>query len=236
MKTFLAAVTLLVACHHNIPAPDAALVDSAAVVDAVVNVDANADAALPSASRSSSSTLTMTNATAADTVVYFAFGADSAITSWSFCPTTSRLNCQFPLKAKSTQVLPLAGKYLNATVGFGAAVACGTTKGELNLNNPTWYDIADVSLVDGYSNKIEIDIGTVKLGPPLGASGNEKVYGLFPLGCDICVARQSPPCGMKPGKAGCKTGPDQYHPDVICQWQGATKGGGSAVKVLYLGK
>lgn len=186
------------------------------------------------------STVEISNDTASDTVVYFAFGADSAITSWSFCPTTSRLNCQFPLKAHTKQNLPLAGAYLNATFSFGAAVTCGSTKGELNLNNPKWYDIADVSLVDGYSNKIAISItgahGTVtKLGPPLGRNGNQKVFGLFPLGCDICVARKNPPCGMTPGKSGCKAGPDQYHPNVPCQFQGSTMGGGSTVRVSFQG-
>jgi hypothetical protein len=107
----------------------------------------------------------------------------------------------------------------------------------LNVNNPKWYDTLDVSLVDGYSNQIEIDAatskGTVKLGPPKGATGNEKVLGVFPNGCDICVARQNPPCGMKPGKDGCKKGPDQYHPDVLCQWQGLKMGGGETIQVLY---
>ena len=129
----------------------------------------------------------------------------------------------------------LGGKYLNATIGFGGTVMCGTTKAELNLNNPKWYDVADVSLVDGFSTKIEISVkgrdGLKKLGPPLGKEGNEKVFGLFPLGCDICTARQSPPCGMKPGKDGCKSG-TQYKPDVPCQYQGPVMGGGSAYKVI----
>jgi hypothetical protein len=180
------------------------------------------------------STLSVTNSTKIATVVYFAFGADSAITSWPVCPTTSRLNCQMPLPAGATVPLPLGGKYLNATFSFGAPVSCGSTKGELNLNNPKWYDIADVSLVDGYSNKIEIDIGAVKLGPPKGKTGNSKVYGLFPLGCDICTARQHPPCGMTPGKGDCKAG-TQYKPAVICQWQGSVKGGGSGVRAYFKG-
>ena len=164
------------------------------------------DAAVPPPTPSAapagvSSTVTVENTTAVDTVVYMAFGADSAITSWPFCPITTRLNCKFPLKAHAKQPLPLAGKYLNVTISFGAPVTCNTTKAELNLNNPKWFDIADVSLVDGYNGKIEIDVGAVKLGPPVGKEGNEKVFGLFPLGCEICVARQKPPCGMTPGKA-----------------------------------
>ncbi len=177
------------------------------------------------------STLSIANSTKAMAMVYIAFGADSIITSWPACPTTSRLNCQMPLSAGVTAPMPLNGKYLNATISFNAPVTCNTTKAELNLNNPKWYDIADVSLVDGYSNNIEIDVGSTRLGPPNGKEDNEKVLGLFPLGCDICTARQNPPCGMSPGRSGCKAG-TQYKPNVICQWQGSVKGGGTAVKVL----
>ena len=185
----------------------------------------------------SKSVMVIQNATETDTNVYVAFGADSVVlpSAWSFCTATSKLNCNFPLAAGAAQTTLLGGKYLNATVGFGGAIMCGTTKAELNLNNPKWYDIADVSLVDGFSNKIEIEVkgrdGLKKLGPPLGKTGNEAVFGLFPLGCDICTARQSPPCGMKPGKDGCKAG-TQYKPDVPCQYQGPVMGGGSAYKVI----
>jgi hypothetical protein len=181
------------------------------------------------------STLDMTNSTKADTVVYFAFGADSAITSWSFCPITARLNCQFTLKAGTTKHLPLGGQYLNATISFGAPVTCNTTKAELNINNPNWYDISDVSLVDGYDNKIMIMAGGKRISIA-GPTGNEKAFGVYPMGCDICVARQSPPCGMSPGKDGCKAGPDQYHPKVPCQWQGTVMGGGTAMRIYFQGK
>ena len=187
------------------------------------------------------STVVVKNKTASPVTVYVSFGADSVVlpAAWaSFCPSTARLNCQFPLAASGSQGLPLAGKYLNATISFGAPVGCGTTKAELNLNNPKWYDITDISLVDGYSNKVAIDVmdvsGARTLGPPKGASGNEKVYGLYPLNCDICTARQSPPCGASPGQSGCKAG-SQYNPQPPCQNQGATMGGGSVVVVRYLG-
>lgn len=189
----------------------------------------------PLTSKAGGSTLTVTNSTEADTTAYFAFGADSVVlpTDWSFCAATGKLNCSFTLKKGETKELPLQGKYLNATVSFGAPASCGSTKGELNLNNPKWYDIGDVSLVDGFSNKIALDMGGTKLGPPAGATGNEKAYGVYPLGCDICVARQSPPCGMAPGKDGCKGG-DQYHPDVPCQHQGTVMGGGTKVTVTLV--
>ena len=161
------------------------------------------------------------------TTVYVSFGADSKITAadWLFCEGTG-LTCSFPLAAKTTDQLPNpTGAYLNATFSFDAPVGCGVTKAEVNVNNPSWYDILDVSLVDGYSNSIEITSGSTTLGPVTGETGNEKVYGVYPYGCDICVERQNPPCGIAKGKQGCQTG-TQYDPDVPCQWQGTTKGGG----------
>lgn len=174
------------------------------------------------------SSFSVVNRTDAGTTVYVSFGSDVGDagvgpTTWPVCTKTGPLNCTFPIAAGATQDLPTGGKYLNATFSFGAPVACNVTKAEINMNNPAWSnDTADVSLVDGYSNKVEVDVagGTKKLGPPNGAQGNEKVDGLFPTGCDICVARQNPPCGFSPGKAGCKGG-TQYKPDVPCQWSGA---------------
>ena len=186
------------------------------------------------------SRVSLVNATTTATRVYFAFGADSVVrpAAWSFCEHKTELTCDFVLKGSETRALPLGGKYLNTTLAFGAPVNCGSTKAELNANNPKWYDVADVSLVDGYSNKVAIDLsdgGSVtRLGPPNGASGNEKVVGVFPLGCDVCTARLNPPCGMTPGTDGCKAG-TQYKPDVPCQVQGSAKGGGSTVVVTYSG-
>lgn len=175
------------------------------------------------------------------TTVYVAFGSDSkvGVADWPFC-TGSGLTCTFPLTATTSQPLPTKGAYLNATLSFGSAVTCGVTKAEINVNNPAWYDTYDVSLVDGYSNNVGIQYtpptaadagGSVQLGPVLGATGNEQVLGVFPLGCDVCVARQSPPCGMSKGTDGCKTG-SQYNPSVACQYQGAVKGGGGSAEIV----
>ena len=188
--------------------------------------------------------LTVTN-TQADTVtVYVSFGSDSKVVTedWPFC-SGDHLSCSFDLPGNTTKSMPNpSGKYVNATFAFGNPVGCGSTKAEVNLNNPNWYDISDVSLVDGYSNKIQVDIladaqkdSAQTLGPPAGQTGNEKVFGLYPYGCDICVDRQAPPCGIPTGKSGCKDG-TQYDPDVPCQWQGTTKGGGGhVIDVKYMG-
>ena len=174
-------------------------------------------------------------------MAYVAFGADSAVlpTAWPFCTPTAKLNCQFPMPGQSLQVLPLEGNYLNATISFGAPVGCGSTKAELNVNNPNWYDTLDVSLVDGYSNNVLIEVVDngqpgIVLGPPRGKTGNEKVLGVFPYGCDCCVERKNPPCGIPTGRDGCKSG-SQYDPDVPCQWQGSVKGGASVAKVVLVG-
>ena len=184
--------------------------------------------------------LTVHNAKTTATTVYVAFGSDSVVgvADWSFC-TGSGLNCNFSVAAGTSKPLPNPNNaYVNATFSFDHAVGCGVTKAEVNVNNPDWYDTLDVSLVDGYSNKIEISVTPTKkpqviLGPPAGETGNEKVLGLFPFGCDICVERQNPPCGISKGKTGCKAG-TQYDPDVPCQWQGPYKGGGGYATITLM--
>ena len=172
---------------------------------------------------------------------YVTFGADSKIKAndWkSFCTPSAALACSFMLTGSQALPNPRSA-YLNMTVAFGTPVGCNATKAEVNVNNPSWYDTLDVSLVDGYSNKIEIDYtppgapAPTKLGPPNGQTDNEKVLGVYPYGCDICVARQNPPCGISKGTDGCKSG-TQYKPDVACQYQGAVKGGGGTVNVTLL--
>jgi hypothetical protein len=185
--------------------------------------------------------VTLTNQSS-PTTAYISFGADSKIQAdtWSsFCNVTSNLTCNFAIA--SSQALPNPeGIYLNMTVAFGAPVGCNATKAEVNVNNPNWYDTYDVSLVDGYSNNIEInytavnsDAGVVVLGPPAGKDGNENVLGVFPYGCDICVDRQNPPCGIAKGSSGCKSG-SQYKPDVACQYQGGVYGGGGSIDVILV--
>lgn len=207
--------------HHAAPAPaPPAIVDTGAL-------DAAADAP------PTTTTVTVSNGTVSPTTVFVSFGSDSVVTSWPFCTQLSKLSCQFPLKAHEKLELPLGGKYLNATFSFNAAVTCGVTKAELNVNNPQWYDIADVSLVDGFSNFVMVVANGTKLGPPHGKDQNEKVFGVFPLGCDTCTARTSPPCDFPTGSKGCKSG-TQYKPDVPCQYQGPRKGGGGTMDILLL--
>lgn len=184
-------------------------------------------------------TLELANQTKAATVAYLAFGADSVIQAANLkplCTVDSTLNAHCALAAGVTLPLPLSGQYTNVTVSFGKAVSCGTTKGEVNLNNQNWYNIIDVSLVDGFSNEIQITYQAATktvIGPTMRADGNENMPGVFPLHCDICVARQKPTCGSTPGRDGCKAG-TQYDPHPPCQWQAPTRNDGASVTVALV--
>ncbi len=164
------------------------------------------------------------NALSVPTTAYVAFGADSAVgvKDWSFCAPSGDLTCSFALAPNEERDLPNGGRYANFTLSFGAAVGCGSTKAEVNVNNPAWtMDTLDVSLVDGFNVKLKISApGTEPIGPPAGPTGNERAFGIYPLDCDVCVARKNPPCRVKAcegAACGCKAGPDPFHPHVPCQ-------------------
>lgn len=181
----------------------------------------------------STTPLSIVNLSKKSSTVYVAFGADSSVqsSSWSFCNGSSALNCSFDLPPNIPLDLPTNGAYLNATFSFGSPVVCGVTKAEVNLNNPNWYDIVDISLVDGYSHSISINIDGTTIAPNTPDAGNAETFGVYPEGCDLCVARSNlTPCGMTPGSVGCKAG-SQYAPAVPCQYQGTVMGGGSTVVI-----
>lgn len=181
-------------------------------------------------------TVTVENATQKTTTVYVTFGSDSVVlpASWTFCAAPlSTFSCTFPLAPKAKQPLPAAGKYLNVTISFDAPATCGNTKAEVNVNNPNWYDVTDVSLVDGFSNFILIDANGTKL-VTHGKSQNQKAFGVYPLGCDGCTTRVAPPCGFPSGPSSECKGGTQYKPDVPCQYQGPNKGGGGTIVVALI--
>jgi hypothetical protein len=181
--------------------------------------------------------VTVTNGTKKATTVYASFGADSGVKAddWkAFCTITAPLNCNFKLDADKAQELP-ADSHLNVTLSFDGQ-GCGATKAEVNVNNPKWYDVVDISLVDGFSNAPAIKYtpptgAFTLLGPPTGKDTDALLLGVYPTGCDICTARENPPCGQAPGGTGCKAG-TQYDPTPPCQFQGPVKGGGGSVEVI----
>ena len=171
----------------------------------------------------------ITNKQSAPARVYINFAADSVLkpTDLPFCEATGPLSCQFTLAANSSRDIsnPQA-KYLNMAFSFNAAVTCGSTKAEVLVNNPKWFDILDVSVVDGFNEKIQMNL------TPAGGKVTQKVFGVFPYGCTICAGIKDAPCGDA-GKGECKLGTESK-PDVLCQCQMNEPNG--LVEVLLLPK
>ena len=167
----------------------------------------------------------ITNQQGTPAEVYINFAADSVLkpTDLPFCKVTGPLNCHFTLAARSSQDVPNPqGKYLNMALAFNAEVTCGSTKAEVLVNNPSWFDVLDVSVVDGFNEKIQINLTPTggqltQLGPPVGKLGNQKVFGVFPYACTICAGIKNAPCGDG-GPGECKLGTESK-PDVLCQYQ-----------------
>lgn len=157
--------------------------------------------------------------------------------------TTSNLNCGFDLGPHQSVEIPNPNfKMLSMALAFNKLVTCGATKAELTVN-VQGDDVFDVSVVDGFNEKIVMTFDPdragskqVKLGPPCGLAGNERVYGVFPYGCDICAGRLTPPkaCGpYPPGNSGCKSGTENK-PGVICQYPLNNPGEDRGVLTVYL--
>ena len=172
-----------------------------------------------------SKTVRLTNQQNAPAEVYINFAPDSVLkpSDLPYCKVTGPLNCQFTLAAHASQEVPNPGnKYLNMAVAFNAPVSCGSTKAEVVANNPNWYDVLDVSVVDGFNERIQMNVTPTggkmtQLGPPVGKLGNQKVFGVFPYGCTICAGIKNEPCGDA-GAGECKAG-SESKPDVLCQYQ-----------------
>lgn len=161
--------------------------------------------------------------------VFINFGADSKINVSNlggFCDSQSiaPLNCHHTLAANNSEELPNPDfKYVNLALAFNHVVDCGATKAEVIANNPNWYDIMDVSVVDGFNNKIEIDATephkpSVILGPPAGMTGNQTLFGVYPYECTICADLGAQPCQMNGNKAECHAGTES-NPIPPCQYQ-----------------
>ena len=170
-------------------------------------------------------TVRITNRQGTQAQVYINFAADSVLkpTDVPFCKVTG--STQLRVYARREQFADIPNpqaKYLNMALSFNAQVTCGSTKAEVLVNNPNWFDILDVSVVDGFNEKIQINLtptggSTTQLGPPVGKLGNQKVFGVFPYGCTICAGIKNAPCGDA-GGGECKSG-SESKPDVLCQYQ-----------------
>lgn len=190
----------------------------------------------------------MSNLTDASAQVNISVGSDSVVlpSTWDFCHVDAGLMCSFKLAAGISRALPTGGQYLNASIAFNSPVGCsgpsgGPTIAEFTANNLNGYGTADVSLVNGWNAKVEILVDGQTLGPAKWQH-NENVSGVFPYGCDICVARQNPPCGIpacgsspNDGGQGCGCKPGgQYNPMVPCQITYQKADAGSLLNVALL--
>jgi hypothetical protein len=145
-------------------------------------------------------TVRITNRQGTQAQVYINFAADSVLkpTDVPFCKVTGSLNCEFTLAANSSRDIPNPqAKYLNMALAFNAPVTCGSTKAEVLVNNPNWFDVLDVSVVDGFNEKIQINLtptggSMTQLGPPVGKLGNQKVFGVFPTAALFARALRTP--------------------------------------------
>jgi hypothetical protein len=185
------------------------------------------------------------NATRAKVEVYASFAPNSAVKGWDFCRSVPS-GCAFELPAETARDLPTGGNLLSVNFSFGKAGDCagtGTTLGEMTINTgEAKNDTADVSLVNGWNADVEVTIsGAQTLGPTDGGASGAGLFGVYPNGCDICVARQPPlacpwqtPCGSPTdggAPCGCQGG-SQYAPSPPCQQTGIAKG--SVVTVVLV--
>lgn len=220
--------------------------------------------------------LEIVNQSMSAVTVYINFYPSSQIvpSDWSsFCTEISATSCTFSLAGSASRMIPASSKYLNVNVAFAVdAYACpsqpGGTLAEVNINNPGFPDVVDISLVNGFNLPMKVVVdpfgAATTLGPVTSMDGNETAFGVYPYGCDVCVARCCPgcsfigrsdslscdtspsldQCGMPgapqctgctgTGADGCKAG-TQSNPDVPCQYQGIfKKGDGGTVQVILL--
>lgn len=145
--------------------------------------------------------------------------------------------CTLTLDANGEKTFPsFDNTCLSGNVTFGGYASCpggafpeGTTTAEFTLNPQDGFEVVDISLVNGYSDKVEISmqggaewsdsVETVKqiVSKPLGMNvGNPGVY---PKNCTICTALSgSPVCpGFSPTPT-CQS-------SAICNVQRGTYGG-----------
>jgi hypothetical protein len=185
-------------------------------------------------------TISLVNKQSSQAEVNINFGADSELNASDlagFCDSTSiPLNCHLTLAGNSSKEIPNPNfKYVNLALAFNSPVTCGATKAEIIANNRKWFDIMDVSVVDGFNNQIEIRAtpsgqATVILGPPTGLSGNQTLFGVYPFACTQCAAILNPPCGSN-GAGECHAGTES-NPNPPCQYQMNPDNG--TIKVILL--
>jgi len=172
------------------------------------------------------------------------------------CTTTTNSSiCSFPIASGDICTPPLQADCLTSiNFAFNEEVVtqpCGITPGtgpslaEVAINgndcsktpgcDSSPCDCVDISLVQGYklpNISMTLSKGPTVLGPTLGATGNQNVFGVFPVGCTNCLNREGCPCGIPcDDTTQCHQGGTPNDPDVPCQASQPT-GGTITINIL----
>jgi len=171
-------------------------------------------------------------------------------TNPSICsfPITSGDTCTLPLIVGCPNNPPLSVPSSSINFGFNPEVVtmpCGMSPGtgpsiaEVTINGDNSCsktpgcdsppcDCVDISLVQGYTLpniSMTLSEGPTTLGPTAGITGNQKVFGVFPVGCTNCVNRDGCPCGINCSDTSqCHQGGTPNNPDLPCQASQPTGG------------
>ena len=197
--------------------------------------------------------LTLNNTASDDVTVYIVFiggltGNGGSYTAKYFqdqgCTMYGQDRCSITIPKKvGTKTLNLNKGGINLSGGLGREPMgpCPTTMFEINMSprdNPTT-DHYDLSLVNGFNYAMQIKSSKGSATAHVTkATGNQNAYGVFPLGCSVCVATGSRPPDFTgcPGNASscggqcfnpneCKSGPDEFHANVRCDVANVPTGG-----------
>jgi len=209
-------------------------------------------------------TLTLNNSASKDVTVYFVWiggingnggtytfeyfknqGCDN-----SYDPARRQDRCRMAIPAGKSKKLNLNKGGINISGGLDHEPMgpCPTTMFEINISpkdNPT-HDIFDLSLVNGFNYSMQIKSSKgLETKHVTKATGHHDAFGVFPLGCSVCVATGSvppewdycpgtkskdKPCGAQCYNANeCKSGPDDKHANVSCTVDNVPTGGNYTV-------
>lgn len=168
-------------------------------------------------------------------------------TNPTFCsfPIASDDICTLPLQSGCTSNIKLAFNPEFVTNACGDSPGTGPSVAEVNIHVPNCSkepgcdsppcDCVDISLVNGYTPpniSMTLSEGSTTLGPTAGATGNQSVFGVYPVGCTNCVNRDGCPCGINCNDTSqCHQGGTPDDPDIPCQASQPT-GGTITVNIL----
>jgi hypothetical protein len=196
--------------------------------------------------------LTLNNNASKDVTVYIVFiggltGNGGTYTAKYFqdqdCNVYREDRCRLTIHKGTSKTLNLNKGGIDISGGLDSEPMgpCPTTMFEINMSprdNPTT-DHFDLSLVNGFNYAMQIKSSKGKETKYVKtAKGNHDAFGVFPLGCSVCVATGSVPpkwtgcpgndsscSGQCFNQDECKSGSDEFHANVSCTVDNVPTGG-----------